>query len=126
MIAAVVALATPTAALACRCRTRTPAETFRVADAVVLARVEAAVDLGRVRRFRLTVSEAWKGARPGRIAITIARASCFEDLAVGRDYLLYLQAGSDGSLVTNRCFGNLPAERAGERLRALRTPATRR
>lgn len=114
--AALVALATSSAALACRCAPLSPARALKLADAVVLARVEAASG----GSHRLAVRESWKRRQPQRMVVFGEGTNCDLVLTPGREYLLYLTAKPSGGFTTSRCSGNLPAEQAGERLRSLR------
>ena len=113
---ALFALVTSSAALACRCAPLSAARALKLADAVVLARVETASG----GTHRLAVRQSWKRRQSGRMVVSGEGTNCDLTLTPGREYLLYLTAKPGGGFTTNRCSGNLPAEQAGQRLRSLR------
>lgn len=114
--AGLLALAVPAAALACRCAPPSAARALRLADTVVLARVEAVSGASH----RLVVRESWKKRQPARIIVSGEGTNCDQPLAQGKEYLLYLTAKPGGGFTTGRCAGNLPSEQAAERLKGLR------
>ena len=120
---AAACLAQASAAVACRCPPPTAARAFRTADAVVLARVEAASGEGSFRRYVLAVERSWKRRRPARLEIRGGIGACAAEFAVGRAYLIYLHLDRNGAPITSgTCAGNLPAEEAGARIEALGRP----
>lgn len=124
--AALVVTTVPTAALACRCLPRSAEEAFRNADAVVVARVDAAPRAtGFKLNYGLRIQSYWKQPLPDRMTIDNAANTCSAELVAGRTYVLYLKKTGYG-YVTNSCMGNLPIERAGyvvEQLRRIKPPS---
>jgi hypothetical protein len=110
--AATLAFAGP--AWACRCPPQTPQSAYRMADAVVLVRIDASKDVDRYRRvYQVAVERAWKRqlARP---EIATRRTTCMLDMKPGARYLVYVTQRRGGDPESSLCSGSLPLEKAGE------------
>jgi hypothetical protein len=117
-LAMISLIAWPTSVFACRCVEPSPTEAYRVAYAIVDAKVVQVIPgpqpPGSVAV--LEVKHAWKnGVRPLIAAVTAT--DCSYDWKEGKRYVLFLFDNPPILYSTGRCAGNLIDERA-ESLRA--------
>ena len=131
-------LAVGQAAMACMCYSKPEKEkAFQRADFAILAKVTSAEKTSLViparpnstipertipaSKYTLETIEQFKGISRAQHEILSRQTSCFVDLEPEREYLIYVNAGSNGSLAEiGSCDRVLPAETAQEDLEYLK------
>jgi hypothetical protein len=104
---------------ACRCvEPSAPAEAYRAADAVVLAKVvklEPRPELGGFS-ISLFVERAWKSEVNQELSITTG-SDCLYSTEPEQKYVLFLARASDRTFTTGQCMGNRPLGKGDKLIR---------
>ena len=108
---------------ACRCvEPKRPAEAYRSAEAVVVAKIvklEPRPELGGFAMF-LFVERAWKSEVNQELSV-ITGSDCLYSVEPDKKYLLFLTRTPEKVFTTGQCMGNRPLGDADKPLRWLET-----
>lgn len=95
-------------AFACRCTSPITSQSYKNADAVVLAKAVSVVEdrENQTQIATLTILEAWKKAIPSQLKVNAGGKVCGFFFKEGQEYIVYLISGKDGQYSTKNCIGN--------------------